>query len=124
MSLFMGMAVHRCLDFAKASNGITLIPKMETIDLQEVLVVPVDCINHLQSDSVIVVRPIPPEICQFIITDKHWLIQNILCLLSNATKYSNCGEVSLILELDFQTHEFLSHKILKVTVEDAGIGEH
>jgi signal transduction histidine kinase len=30
--------------------------------------------------------------------------------------------VNLILELDFQTHEFLSHKILRVTVEDSGIG--
>ena len=30
--------------------------------------------------------------------------------------------MNLILELDFQTHEFLSHKILRVTVEDSGIG--
>jgi K+-sensing histidine kinase KdpD len=30
--------------------------------------------------------------------------------------------VNLILELDFQTHEFLSHKILRVTIEDSGIG--
>lgn len=30
--------------------------------------------------------------------------------------------MNLILELDFQTHEFLSHKILRVTIEDAGIG--
>ena len=27
-----------------------------------------------------------------------------------------------MLELDFQTHEFLSHKILRVTIEDSGIG--
>ena len=30
--------------------------------------------------------------------------------------------MNLILELDFQAHEFLSHKILRVTVEDSGIG--
>jgi hypothetical protein len=54
------------------------------------LAIPVDCINNLQSDITIVVNPIPPEVCQFIITDKHWLIENILCLLSNATKYSTC----------------------------------
>ena len=28
----------------------------------------------------------------------------------------------MMLELDFQTHEFLSHKILRVTIEDSGIG--
>ena len=32
------------------------------------------------------------------------------------------GEVNLWIELDYQTHEFLSHKILKITVEDSGIG--
>ena len=139
--------------------------------LRAALAIPVDCINNLQSDTTIVVNPIPPEVCQFIITDKHWLIENILCLLSNATKYSTCkshlsdlilsylisfsflplshrsplsshpysliilsfnspirtlfttgGAVNLILELDFQTHEFLSHKILRVTIEDSGIG--
>lgn len=30
--------------------------------------------------------------------------------------------MNLMLELDFQTHEFLSHKILRVTIEDSGIG--
>lgn len=58
--------------------------------LRAALAIPVDCINNLQSDTTIVVNPIPPEVCQFIITDKHWLIENILCLLSNATKYSTC----------------------------------
>ena len=28
----------------------------------------------------------------------------------------------MLIELDFQTHEFLSHKILRVTIEDTGIG--
>ena len=54
------------------------------------LAIPVDCINNLQSDTTIVVDPIPLGVCNHIITDKHWLIENILCLLSNATKYSTC----------------------------------
>lgn len=36
--------------------------------------------------------------------------------------FATGGAVNLILELDFQTHEFLSHKILRVTIEDSGIG--
>ena len=53
------------------------------------LTIPIDCINHLQSDTNIVVNPCPSDICNYVITDKHWFIENILCLLSNATKYSS-----------------------------------
>ena len=35
----------------------------------------------------------------FIISDKHWLCENILCLLSNAVKYSDGGTVEIITEL-------------------------
>ena len=28
-------------------------------------------------------------ICQFVLSDKHWLMENLLCLLSNAIKYSD-----------------------------------
>ena len=42
---------------------------------------------------------------------------------TNYSSYTNTGgEVNLLIELDFQTHEFLCHKILKITVEDSGIG--
>ena len=71
------------------------------------LTIPVDCINNLQSDTVIVVNPIPREICQFVITDKHWLIENVLCLLSNATKYSTCKSMYANLILCYLAHMLL-----------------
>jgi hypothetical protein len=88
--------------------------------LRVALAIPVDCINNLQSDTTIVVNPIPPEVCQFIITDKHWLIENILCLLSNATKYSTCESyltelLSFFLypgQLPFPLRPLVSHIIL------------
>lgn len=33
-----------------------------------------------------------------IISDKHWLIENVICLLSNAVKYSNGGVVKILVE--------------------------
>ena len=33
-----------------------------------------------------------------IISDKHWLIENVICLLSNAVKYSNGGAVKILVE--------------------------
>eukprot|EP00596_Hydrurales_sp_CCMP1899_P003483 CAMPEP_0119039596 /NCGR_PEP_ID=MMETSP1177-20130426/9171_1 /TAXON_ID=2985 /ORGANISM="Ochromonas sp, Strain CCMP1899" /LENGTH=853 /DNA_ID=CAMNT_0007003679 /DNA_START=1000 /DNA_END=3561 /DNA_ORIENTATION=+ len=122
MSSFMAMAINRCLDFTKASSGIALVSSMETIDLVEALAIPVTCINNLQSDQTIIVNSLPCELCQFIITDKHWLIENVLCLLSNATKYSTGGDINLIVDLTFHTNKFLSHKVLRLTIEDSGIG--
>jgi CheY-like chemotaxis protein len=36
--------------------------------------------------------------CLFVITDKHWFAENLLCLLSNAVKYSDGGIVTLTVE--------------------------
>ena len=36
--------------------------------------------------------------CMDIISDKHWLTENIICLLSNAVKYSNGGAVKIFIE--------------------------
>ena len=122
MSTFMKMSINRCLDFTKANSGMALTPMMESVELVEALSVPIICINSLQSDTKIIVDPIPDEICSFVITDKQWLMENILCLLSNAIKYSTGGIVNLFMKIEFRTHEFISHKVLKITVEDTGIG--
>jgi CheY-like chemotaxis protein len=45
------------------------------------------------------VNPLPPSLCVGIISDKHWFIENMLCLLSNACKYGNGGAVTVTVEL-------------------------
>ena len=44
------------------------------------------------------VNPFPKTVCLDIITDKHWFTENVLCLLSNAVKYSNSGTVTVTIE--------------------------
>ena len=51
--------------------------------------------RHLKSSSEVVVHPFPSTMCPDVITDKHWFKENILCLLSNAIKYSNGGNVTV-----------------------------
>ena len=101
---------------------MALTPQMESVDLREALRVPIDCINTLQSETRIVVNTIPVEVCPFVITDKQWLMENILSLLSNAVKFSTGGVVNIYMSIEFRTHEFISHKVLRITVEDTGIG--
>ena len=96
---FMAMAINRSQDFMKASNNIALIPMMETFDLGSALSISVTCIHHVQSKRIITVHPIDSSICSHLISDKHWLSENVLCLLSNALKYSDDGAVDLRIRL-------------------------
>ena len=53
-------------------------------------------------------------ICTHIVTDKQWFQENMLCLLSNAVKYSNHGTITIkiskvnpsILNADGRSSEF------------------
>eukprot|EP00981_Chlorochromonas_danica_P008975 scaffold2384_cov235-Ochromonas_danica.AAC.2 len=92
---FMLMTINRCIDYTKASKGVKLVPKFETIDLMDTLSLPLNCMKDIQQRVSIVLQPISKEICSHIITDKQWLQENVLCLLSNAVKYSNEGEVTI-----------------------------
>ena len=102
---FMGMAINRSQDFMKASHNIALIPVMETFELASTLAMSVTCMNHVQSTRTIVAHPPDEEICPYLISDKHWLSENVLCLLSNAMKYSDDGLVDLrVMLTDIPTH--------------------
>ena len=96
---FMGMAINRSQDFMKASNNIALVPVMETFELASTLAMSVTCMSHVQSARTIVVHPPDADLCPYIISDKHWLGENALCLLSNAMKYSDDGAVDLHITL-------------------------
>ena len=96
---FMGMAINRSQDFVKASHNIALVPAMETFDLLSTLTMSVNCVNHIQSTRTIIMHPLDPEICPCVISDKHWLSENIICLLSNALKYSDNAVVDLRIKL-------------------------
>jgi CheY-like chemotaxis protein len=97
---FMLMSINRTMDYTKASRGLKLIPLMGTIDLLETLSLPLNCMKNIQNRVNISVAPInSTRICNFIFTDKQWLQENVLCLLSNAAKYSSEGNVTVKVSL-------------------------
>lgn len=96
---FMLMTIHRVLDFTKASEGFKLTPKNETLDLIDTLTLPLNCMRNIQEKIAIVLKPIIDPICSHIITDKQWLQENVLCLLSNAVKYSDSGCITIEISL-------------------------
>jgi CheY-like chemotaxis protein/signal transduction histidine kinase len=96
---FMLMTINRCLDYTKASQGLKLVPKYETVFLQEALQLPLNCMRNVQNKIRIRLAEYPTDICSHLITDRQWLQENILCLLSNAVKYSAGGEAVISIRL-------------------------
>jgi signal transduction histidine kinase len=92
---FMNMTINRSIDFAKASCGIKLNPSIESINFFDALNWAVSCVAT-QDEKVPILRlPIPPTICNQIYTDKQWMMENMLCLLSNAKKFTTEGEITI-----------------------------
>ena len=92
---FMSVAINRTVDFAKSSSDRALTAKMEPVSVDDAVQWAVTCLNTTQNRVSIEVKPLPAGVCNFIVTDKHWLMENILCYLSNAVKYSTGGKVTL-----------------------------
>lgn len=100
MTEFMKMSINRCMDYTKVKNhSMKLSPKCGTINVAEALELPLKCMMSLDSDQVIEMKPLPPEMCSHIITDQQWLQENVLCLASNASKYSSHGTITLTVSL-------------------------
>ena len=131
-SHFMWMAINRCIDYTKATNGMKLIPENETSNFKKILEIPIKCVSDLQTIIKIELKEISKEICENIVTDKQWLQENILCLVSNAVRFSTGGVVTievtklcenlLVESLDSNENSKQSIEYLKFEVEDNGIG--
>jgi signal transduction histidine kinase len=109
---FMKMAISRGQDFMRASNNIPLIPSMTTFDLKGAIDISFACINQIQTSRFIVIHAYNSKFCSHITSDKHWLSENILCLLSNATKFSDSGTIDVrrqIVALDDSKAESSRH---------------
>jgi signal transduction histidine kinase len=92
---FMNMTINRSIDFTKASSGIKLNPSIESTNMSETLKWAVGCMGASSEKVPIVIASLPKHIHNQIFTDKQWLMENLLCLLSNARKFTTEGEITV-----------------------------
>jgi CheY-like chemotaxis protein len=114
---FMNSAINRTIDFTKISSGIGLTPSNTTFNLQNVLDNPfkwVKVMLSLDDEIALELAKLPEDLSTMIISDRHWMEENFLCLLSNAVKYGAKGIV--------QAFVTLRGDMVRITVEDRGIG--
>ena len=95
---FMTMMINRSIDFTKISSGFALIPSYESIHLLESIDWVLGCVGkgRVRESSVnLSVDPLPIEVHGWVITDKQWLLENLLCLTSNAVKFVLDGSITV-----------------------------
>jgi signal transduction histidine kinase len=140
---FMLMMINRCLDYTKASKGLRLVAHYESMHIEEMLNLPVHCMQSMQHKIPIKTKIMKSTVADdqitkdnhhnhednkmsrmltmssHIITDKQWFQENILCLLSNAVKYSAQGEVEVRVKL-IEEHRLLREFPCAIGVNKGG----
>ena len=141
MTQFLLMAINRSQDFVKAKSGVAIMPYLETIDIVRTAEVVKKIIDNQDNGRQVIIHPIDAsELCPTIITDQQFFFDNLLCLVSNACKYSDKGTVvDVTMELisdntvifknnnhqkieSFWIDSPTANKKVLVSVEDNGIG--
>ena len=93
---FMMMTINRCIDYNKTQFGLKLQSKQEVFLLKESIDFPIKCLTDYYDQISIVREYCNPDNSNNILnngdilirSDKQWLQDNLLCLIGNATKYS------------------------------------
>lgn len=124
-SMMMQKMIHRFTDFAKIKNGLPLVPMSQTFDLQEVISIVVDYFSRLQQQKMICVHNYinagknEPIMIQ---CDRLWVLESILCLTSNALKFSNEG-TKVVITVLIETREQESHVVVELADEGLGVSQ-
>lgn len=94
---FMIMAINRAIEFRKSAKGSKLLPVYETFNLLESVQWAAAKFANNPSGVEVKVESHPncSSMCPAIMSDKHWLSENILCLTSNACKFTSVGSIAI-----------------------------
>ena len=100
---FMVAAINRGQDYMKASHNIALVPSNATFELADALSTASRCLHSIMpTGRHLIIHDLPTQLRRnpMLISDSHWLIENVLCLTSNAIKYSDSSDVDLIVTIE------------------------
>ena len=93
---FMMLAINRMIDYRKATAGLKLLASNETFHLPQAMGWALARFTSRLTDNEIKLTcHSNTDICPHVISDKHWLVENILSLTSNACKFTPSGTISV-----------------------------
>lgn len=105
------MIVHRCIDVYKASDGTSLTPQIESFDFADSVIKVGRFMVDMQSRIGIDVRFMRGLKSTVALSDKRWFEDNLLCILSNAVKFSQD-----VLDVKVDVKVSCNHTMLKRAV--------
>jgi signal transduction histidine kinase/CheY-like chemotaxis protein len=94
---FAMMAINRAIEFRKTAAGLALMPVDETFHLPHAIGWAVK--RFADNPSGVKIRyenyisNIHRELCPYVTSDKHWMMEHMLTLLSNACKFTSKGDI-------------------------------
>eukprot|EP00981_Chlorochromonas_danica_P014267 scaffold7649_cov165-Ochromonas_danica.AAC.7 len=89
INCFMLMIINRCLDSSQSLQGLELRPRLSSTTITYCIEQPLSCLTMHDEQAAVQVEFLPTDLGdKEVITDVQWLQDNLLCLLSNAIKYS------------------------------------
>ena len=101
---FMVAAINRGQDYMKASNNVALVPANGTFEFANTLIMAYRCVRStIPTGRHLIIHPLPTDLCPMVISDSHWFLENLLCLTSNAFKYSDSGDIDLVVTMETTT---------------------
>jgi signal transduction histidine kinase/CheY-like chemotaxis protein len=120
---FMLMTINRAVDYSKVSSGINLVPSLKVTNLPHTLSWVLRCVGSSTTATIsggklqqqqdcdevpILIEPFPSNLCLNILTDPQWLRENLLCLVSNAQKFTSFGKITIRCLLEAKGPELLT----------------
>lgn len=122
----------RSLDYVKSTSGFKLKPKEETVDIDQCFEWVRTCIQQYSRVNMhMTLDKLDHSVCRHVITDKQWLMENLLCLASNSVKYiGDGGEVRFRVAVESPENRLASEDQIEsllapsllFEVEDDGVG--
>ena len=117
---FMSMTIGRACDFERTNKGFTLSPDLQYVHLDPIVTRMLNCCHGMKNNVDIKVAPISRMMNAKFHTDESWLFDNLLCLVSNAVKFTDNDTVHVRFALK---RDPVANKVmLRTEVEDAGPG--
>jgi CheY-like chemotaxis protein/signal transduction histidine kinase len=95
---YMFIIVNRGVDFCKINSNIELIKRLETFPCETLIndaIKVVNCYNDFERDFLFHSN----ETITNVISEKTWIFESIVCLISNAVKYSDIGSIEINLDI-------------------------
>jgi CheY-like chemotaxis protein len=115
----MGMTINRAMDYAKFACGIPLTIVMMPLDLSQSLnqIIEYAVWDDPKSGESIQILPIPIEVPSRGLTDTIWFKENMICLISNAIKYSG-QPIDITIQISIVEVE--GKELAEFSVQDSG----